>query len=137
MRRAYEWIADHPYRVIGLILCITVVFLAFIPRLAIDTDFSHYIDQNDPALVATRRAEDRYGAQSLLILVSTMYLVFFGCETEIVYPRLVRSQYKVTIWLLLSIPILSVLKLDRYDGMRLLLILFWLTILPFASRIVA
>lgn len=68
MRRAYEWIADHPYRVIGLVLCITVVFLAFIPRLAIDTDFSHYIDQNDPALVATRRAEDRYGAQSLLMV---------------------------------------------------------------------
>ncbi|MCX6095397.1 MAG: MMPL family transporter [Candidatus Bipolaricaulota bacterium] len=68
MRRFYEWIADHPYVVIGITLCVTAVFLAFIPRITTDTDFSHYIDPNDPGLVATRRAEDRYGAQSLLMV---------------------------------------------------------------------
>ena len=46
MRRFFEWIVDHPYLTIGVILLITLGFLAFIPRLRVDTDFSHYIDKS-------------------------------------------------------------------------------------------
>jgi len=68
MRKFFELIADHPYFTIGVILLITLVFLAFIPRLHTDTDFSNYIDKTDPTVMAMERAEDRYGAQGLLMV---------------------------------------------------------------------
>jgi hypothetical protein len=68
MRRFFEKIADHPYITIGLILLITVGLLVFIPRLSTDTDFANYIDKNDPAVLAMEQAENRYGAQLLMLV---------------------------------------------------------------------
>lgn len=68
MRRFFEAIADHPCVTMGVVLVITLAFLAFIPRLRTDTDFSNYIDRSDPTIVAMERAENRYGSQSLFMV---------------------------------------------------------------------
>ena len=81
MRRFFALIVDHPYFTIGVILLITLGFLAFIPRLRMDTDFSHYIDKDDPTVMAMERAEDRYGAQALLMVAVENENGIFNRET--------------------------------------------------------
>jgi hypothetical protein len=81
MRRFFEWIVDHPYLTIGVILLITLGFLAFIPRLRVDTDFSHYIDKSDPTVAAMERAEDRYGSQELFLVAVENKNGIFNRET--------------------------------------------------------
>ena len=68
MRRFFEFIADHPYVTIGVILIVTVGFAAFVPRLHTDTNFKNYMDKNDPTVQAMDRAEDRYGSQDLFMI---------------------------------------------------------------------
>lgn len=81
MKRFFEAIVDHPYLTIGVILLITLGFLSFIPRLRTDTDFSNYIDKNDPTVMAMKRAEDRYGAQALLMIAVENEDGIFNRET--------------------------------------------------------
>jgi len=81
MRRFFEAIVDHPYFTIGVILLITLGFLAFLPRLRTDTDFSHYIDKDDPTVMAMERAEDRYGTQALLMVAVENENGIFNRET--------------------------------------------------------
>jgi predicted RND superfamily exporter protein len=59
VRRFFEAIVDHPYFTIGVICLITLGFLAFIPRLRTDTDFSHYIDKDDPTVMGERDLQSR------------------------------------------------------------------------------
>jgi predicted RND superfamily exporter protein len=68
MRRFFEFIADHPYVTVGVILAITVAFASFVPRLTTDTNFKNYMDKNDPTVQAMDRAEDRYGSQDLFMI---------------------------------------------------------------------
>ena len=68
MRRFFEFVADHPYVTIGVILAITVALASFVPRLHTDTNFKNYMDKNDPTVRAMDRAEDRYGSQDLFMI---------------------------------------------------------------------
>lgn len=81
MRRFFEFIADHPYVTIGVILLITLGFLAFIPRLHTDTNFKNYLDKNDPTVVVMERAEDRYGSQDLFMVAVENDSGIFNTET--------------------------------------------------------
>jgi len=81
VRRFFEAIVDHPYFTIGVICLITLGFLAFIPRLRTDTDFSHYIDKDDPTVMAMERAENRYGTQALLMVAVENENGIFNRET--------------------------------------------------------
>jgi len=91
MRKFFSWIATHPYIVIGIVLLITLGFLAFIPRLRTDTDFSNYIDRTDPTVMAMERAEARYGAQSLLMVAVENEAGIFNLATLTKIGRLAES----------------------------------------------
>lgn len=90
MRRGFEWIADHPLIALGVISLVTVGFLIFIPSLTTDTDFSNYIDKDDPALRAMERAEGRYGDQSLLLIAVENDEGIFNVKTLTKIDRLQR-----------------------------------------------
>ncbi|MEA3238162.1 MAG: MMPL family transporter, partial [Candidatus Bipolaricaulota bacterium] len=81
MRRFFEFIADHPYMTIGVILAITVAFASFVPRLHTDTNFKNYMDKNDPTVQAMDRAEDRYGSQDLFMIAVENDQGIFNEET--------------------------------------------------------
>ena len=68
MKGFFQWVADHPWLIVGAVCLISVGFLAALPGLEIDTDFTHYIDRENPAVQAMSRAEERYGDQSLLLV---------------------------------------------------------------------
>jgi predicted RND superfamily exporter protein len=91
MRKFFSWIAAHPYIVIGIVLLITLGFLAFIPRLRTDTDFSNYIDKTDPTVMAMERAEARYGAQSLLMVAVENEAGIFNLATLTKIGRMAES----------------------------------------------
>jgi len=91
MRKFFSWIAVHPYIVIGIVLLITLAFLAFIPRLRTDTDFSNYIDRTDPTVMAMERAEARYGAQSLLMVAVENDAGIFNLATLTKIGRMAES----------------------------------------------
>jgi len=59
----YRFAIRHPFVVLLALAAITVVFTGFISRLEVDTDFSNYLNRNDPAVIAADEASDRYGAQ--------------------------------------------------------------------------
>ena len=96
MRKFFSWIAAHPYIVIGIVLLITLGFLAFIPRLRTDTDFSNYIDRTDPTVMAMERAGARYGAQSLLMVAVENEAGIFNLATLTKIGRLAESFEKIT-----------------------------------------
>ena len=81
MRRFFEFVADHPYVMIGIILIITVGFASFVPRLTTDTNFKNYMDKNDPTVKAMDRAEDRYGSQDLFMIAVENDSGIFNRET--------------------------------------------------------
>ena len=68
MTKFFQWVADHPWIIVGAVCLISVGFLTALPGLKIDTDFTHYIDREDPAVQAMSRAEERYGDQALLLV---------------------------------------------------------------------
>ncbi len=61
MNRLFEWIVDHPYISIAIVLLITAGLSALIPRLQTETDFQEFISKDDPVMQAMDRAEERYG----------------------------------------------------------------------------
>ena len=91
MRRFFSWIATHPYITIGIVLLITLGFLAFIPRLRTDTDFANYIDRTDPSVIAMERAEARYGDQSLLMVAVENEAGIFNLATLTKIGRMAES----------------------------------------------
>jgi len=91
MRRFFSWIATHPYIAIGIVLLITLGFLAFIPRLRTDTDFANYIDKTDPSVIAMERAEARYGDQSLLMVAVENEAGIFNLATLTKIGRMAES----------------------------------------------
>ena len=91
MRKFFSWIATHPYITIGIVLLITLGFLAFIPRLRTDTDFANYIDKTDPSVIAMERAEARYGDQSLLMVAVENEAGIFNLATLTKIGRMAES----------------------------------------------
>ena len=81
MRRLFQWIVDHPWITICAVCLISAGFLTALPLLKVDTDFTNYIDRNDPAVQAMARAEERYGDQSLLLVAIENEDGIFNPET--------------------------------------------------------
>ena len=68
MNRLTEWVVDRPKHVFVIAAVITLAFAAAIPFLGVEVDFKNFLSQDDPAVAALNRAEDRYGSQEILIL---------------------------------------------------------------------
>lgn len=96
MRRFFEFVADHPYVMIGVILIITAAFASFVPRLTTDTNFKNYMDKNDPTVQAMDRAEDRYGSQDLFMIAVENYSGIFNSETLTKISQMQADFEKVT-----------------------------------------
>ncbi|MCI2430719.1 MMPL family transporter [Candidatus Acetothermia bacterium] len=67
-RRFAAWIVDHPFWVIGVILSFTALFAGAIPSIRFEQDFEAFLPQDDPAVIALQRAEERYGDQKLFMV---------------------------------------------------------------------
>lgn len=69
MRRIFaQWIVDHPWWVIALIFGLTVFCVTAVPRMRFEADFEAFLPQDDPAVIALQRAEERYGDQKLFMV---------------------------------------------------------------------
>lgn len=80
-RRFAAWIVGHPLWVIGVILALTVLFASAIPKIRFEQDFEAFLPQDDPATVALRRAEERYGDQKLFMVAVEVDDTIFKPET--------------------------------------------------------
>jgi hypothetical protein len=71
MQRFLRTVVDHPWLTLVAIGVVTGVLGGFIPGIQTEQDFMKYLPEDDPAVQAMRRAEERYGAQafSLIALV--------------------------------------------------------------------
>jgi predicted RND superfamily exporter protein len=77
----YRFAIRHPIVVLLALAAITGVFTAFISQLEIDTDFSNYLNRNDPAVIAADEASDRYGAQLRTMIIVEASDGLFNAET--------------------------------------------------------
>lgn len=68
MRRLAGWIVDHPRWVIAGVALLTVGFATLVPQIRFEQDFEAFLPQDDPAVIALQRAEDRYGDQKLFMV---------------------------------------------------------------------
>lgn len=82
MRRALaQKIVAHPFWVIAAILIVTVLLASAIPRIRFEQDFEAFLPQDDPATIALRRAEERYGDQKLFMVAAETDDTIFKPET--------------------------------------------------------
>ncbi len=77
----YRFTLAHPIVVLLILAAITVVLTGFISRLEVDTNFSNYLNRNDPAVIAADEAGDRYGAQLRTMVIVEAPQGIFGAET--------------------------------------------------------
>jgi len=61
-------VTEHPYLVLCLIGLVSLVFLAFIPRIGFQADYSKMLPEDDPIVAQYRRTRDLFGGQSMFIL---------------------------------------------------------------------
>jgi len=68
VKRLIRWITNHPWAVLGVVALITAACIAGLPRLRVNTDFETYIDHDDPAYIAQKLAEERFGSSDVLMI---------------------------------------------------------------------
>ena len=68
----YRWTLAHPVLVLLIVAALTAVMTGFITELEVDVDFTNYLNRDDPAVIASDEAKDRYGSQlrSMVIVES-------------------------------------------------------------------
>nr|BAL59706.1 hydrophobe/amphiphile efflux-3, HAE3 family [Candidatus Acetothermum autotrophicum] len=82
MRRAFaQKIVAHPFWVIGAVLAVTALFASAIPKIRFEQDFEAFLPQDDPAVIALHRAEERYGDQKLFMVAVEADDTIFKPET--------------------------------------------------------
>ena len=82
MRRAFaQKIVAHPFWVIGAVLAVTALFASAIPNIRFEQDFEAFLPQDDPAVIALHRAEERYGDQKLFMVAVEADDTIFKPET--------------------------------------------------------
>jgi predicted RND superfamily exporter protein len=69
VKRALLWVADHPVAVITLVLAITIVLGAQLPRLRIDESSEGLMVQRDPARQFYEKTKQRFGSDNLTIVL--------------------------------------------------------------------
>lgn len=81
MRKVIAWIVDHPWVVIGAVVLVTIGALVAIPHISTQTKFEDYLSDNDPAVAAMNRVEDRYGKQTFFMVSVVADDTIFKTET--------------------------------------------------------
>lgn len=82
MRRLFaQKIVAHPFWVIGAVLVVTALFASAIPKIRFEQDFEAFLPQDDPAVIALHRAEERYGDQKLFMVAVEADDTIFKPET--------------------------------------------------------
>ena len=81
MKRISTWIVDHPWLVLSLVVAITIGCLIGLPRIRVNADFETYIDHEDPAYIAQKRAEDRFGSSDVLMIALIAEGGIYDAET--------------------------------------------------------
>jgi hypothetical protein len=81
MKKIVAWIVDHPWVVIGAVVLVTIGALVAIPHISTQTKFKDYLSDNDPAVAAMNRVEDRYGKQTFFMVSVVAPDTIFKTET--------------------------------------------------------
>ncbi len=81
MKKIVTWIVDHPWVVIGAVVLITIGALVAIPHISTQTKFEDYLSEDDPAVAAMNRVEDRYGKQTFFMVSVVAPDTIFKTET--------------------------------------------------------
>jgi len=68
VKRFIRWTAEYPWIVLGAVALITIGCLIGLPKLRVNSDFETYIDHDDPAYIASKRAEERFGSSDVLMI---------------------------------------------------------------------
>jgi uncharacterized protein len=80
-RRFFTWIVDHARWVLGGIALFTLLLVIPLFSLQTNVDFYTYVNHKDPAYTLMKRAEDRFGSQSLLMVAVTAPDSIFNART--------------------------------------------------------
>ena len=75
------WATDHPKTILLVTTAITALFVAFIPMLRVDVDFSNYLNRKDPAVIAADEAKERFGSQLRVVVAIEDPQGVFQAET--------------------------------------------------------
>ena len=81
MRKFTGWVVDHAWLSLAVIVAITAVFLVFIPKLELQTDFGKYLPDSDRSVQLMRNAEKIFGSQELFMVVVETPDTIFDVET--------------------------------------------------------
>lgn len=68
LHRGEEWIFANPKYVLGLVLLITLLFGAALPRLRIDSDFDDLLPQAHPYVKVYNRLKENFGGANLVVM---------------------------------------------------------------------
>ncbi|MCK6395509.1 MMPL family transporter [Zoogloea sp.] len=68
LHRAEEWIFANPKIVLGLILVITALFGAALPKLRIYSDFADLLPQNHPYIQTYNRLKENFGGANMIVM---------------------------------------------------------------------
>ena len=76
-----SWATNHPKTILITAAAITALFVAFIPMLRVDVDFSNYLNRKDPAVIAANEANERFGSQLRVVVAIEDPQGVFRAET--------------------------------------------------------
>jgi hypothetical protein len=68
LHRAEEWIFANPKIVLALILVITALFGAALPKLRIYSDFADLLPQNHPYIQTYNRLKENFGGANMIVM---------------------------------------------------------------------
>ncbi|MGB9860761.1 MAG: efflux RND transporter permease subunit [Candidatus Bipolaricaulaceae bacterium] len=71
MGRFTRLVTEHPYLVLASIALVSLAFLAFLPRIGFQADYSKMLPGDDPVVAQYKRTRDLFGGQSMFILAIT------------------------------------------------------------------
>ena len=68
LHRGEEWIFANPKIVLGLVLLITLLFGAALPRLRVQSDFDDLLPQSHPYVKVYNRLKQNFGGANLIVM---------------------------------------------------------------------
>jgi uncharacterized membrane protein YdfJ with MMPL/SSD domain len=68
LHRGEEWIFANPKYVLGLVLLVTLLFGAALPRLRIDSDFADLLPQRHPYIKVYNHLKDNFGGANMIVM---------------------------------------------------------------------
>ncbi|MDB5952356.1 MAG: hypothetical protein JWR65_4211 [Massilia sp.] len=68
LHRAEEWIFDNPKIVLSLVLIVTMLFGAALPKLRVYTDFSDLMPQSHPYIKVYNKLKEDFGGANMIVM---------------------------------------------------------------------